>query len=75
VSAAWLIEAAGAGRGFALGEPPRATVSSKHSLALTNRGTATTADILDLARAVRTTVRDRFGIELVPEPTLVGCRL
>jgi UDP-N-acetylmuramate dehydrogenase len=75
VSAAWLIEAAGAGRGFALGEPPRATVSSKHSLALTNRGTATTADILDLARAVRASVHDRFGIELVPEPTLVGCRL
>lgn len=75
VSAAWLIDASGVGRGFALEDAARAAVSSKHSLALTNRGGASTADVLALARAVRASVADRFGVTLVPEPTLVGCRL
>ncbi|HEX7740530.1 MAG TPA: UDP-N-acetylmuramate dehydrogenase [Marmoricola sp.] len=71
-SAAWLIEHAGFGRGHGTGP---ATLSTKHTLALTNRGGASTADLLALAREVRDGVRDRFGIELVNEPMLVGCRL
>ena len=71
-SAAWLIERAGFGKGY--GDGP-ARLSTKHTLALTNRGGATTADLLALAREVRDGVRDRFGIELVNEPVLVGCCL
>ena len=74
VSAAWLIEAAGFGRGFALLHS-RAAISTKHTLALTNRGGATTDDVLALARVVRDGVQRRFGITLDPEPTLVGCAL
>jgi UDP-N-acetylmuramate dehydrogenase len=72
-SAAWLIEHSGVGRGHSLGSP--AAVSTKHSLALTNRGGASAADVVALAAEVRTRVRDRFGITLEPEPTLVGCAL
>ena len=50
-------------------------LSSKHTLALTNRGEATTAELLELARTVRGGVHERFGIELVNEPVLVGCAL
>lgn len=71
-SAAWLIEHAGFGKGY--GTPP-ATLSTKHALALTNRGGATAADLLALARTVRDGVRERFGVTLVPEPVLVGCSL
>jgi UDP-N-acetylmuramate dehydrogenase len=71
-SAAWLIEQAGFPRGFG---NDKVRVSSKHTLALTNRGTATTADLLDLASTLRAGVRSRFGIELQPEPVLVGCEL
>ena len=74
VSAAWLIEQAGVGRGFAL-PGSRAAISSRHTLALTNRGGATAAEILDLARTVGSAVRDRFAIELTPEPRLVGVEL
>ncbi len=73
LSAAWLIEHAGVTRGYSIGG--RAAVSAKHTLALTNRGGATAAEIVDLARDVRDRVRDRFGIELVPEPVLVGVSL
>ena len=73
ISAAWLIERAGVARGHSLGAP--ASVSTKHTLALTNRGGATAADVLALAADVRDRVRDSFGIELEPEPTLVGCAL
>jgi UDP-N-acetylmuramate dehydrogenase len=73
VSAAWLIEQAGVARGYSLGAP--ASVSTKHTLALTNRGGATAADVLALAGDVRDRVRHVFGIELDPEPTLVGCEL
>lgn len=71
-SAAWLIERAGFAKGF--GTPP-ATLSTKHTLALTNRGGATASDIVALAREVRDGVRDRFGVGLVPEPVLVGVAL
>jgi len=75
-SAAWLIEHAGFGRGFGLERlGARVAVSTKHTLALTNRGGATTGALLDLAREVRAGVRARFGIELVNEPVLVGCAL
>jgi UDP-N-acetylmuramate dehydrogenase len=72
-SAAWLIEHAGFGRGHGL--PGPASLSTKHTLALTNRGTATAADLVGLARAVRAGVRARFGVELEPEPELVGVTL
>ncbi len=71
-SAAWLIEQAGFSRGY--GTPP-VTLSTKHTLAITNRGGASSADVVALAREVRDGVRDRFGITLVPEPVLVGLSL
>jgi UDP-N-acetylmuramate dehydrogenase len=74
VSAAWLIERAGVGRGLAL-PGSHAAISTKHTLALTNRGGATAAEILDLARAVQQQVQQAFGIALVPEPRLVGLSL
>lgn len=73
-SAAWLIENAGFGKGFGI-DSARATLSTKHTLAITNRGDASAADLLGLAREVRDGVRDRFGISLVNEPVLVGCAL
>lgn len=75
VSAAWLIEHAGMGPGFALAPDAPAAISGRHALALTNRGTATASDILALAREVRRRVEATFGVELTPEPTLVGCSL
>jgi UDP-N-acetylmuramate dehydrogenase len=72
VSAAWLIEQSGIGKGYGRGE---ARISGKHTLALTNRGTATTAELLEVASDVVAAVRAKFGIELVPEPVLVGCTL
>jgi UDP-N-acetylmuramate dehydrogenase len=75
-SAAWLIEHAGFGKGYtspAAGE--RVCLSTKHTLALTNRGDATTEELLALAREVRDGVRDRFGVTLVNEPVTVGCSL
>jgi UDP-N-acetylmuramate dehydrogenase len=74
VSAAWLIEQAGIDKGYAL-PGSRAALSGKHTLALTNRGGATAAEIIALARAVRSAVQDRFAIDLVPEPVLVGLTL
>jgi UDP-N-acetylmuramate dehydrogenase len=71
-SAAWLIERAGFGKGYGEGE---ARVSSKHTLALTNRGSATTTELLALAREIRDGVERRFGIRLVNEPVLVGAEL
>ena len=73
LAAGWLVERAGFGRGFP-GEGP-CRLSTKHALALTNRGGATTADVLALARTVRDGVHATFGVRLVPEPVLVGCRL
>jgi UDP-N-acetylmuramate dehydrogenase len=71
-SAAWLIEQAGFAKGYGNGA---ARLSRKHTLALTNQGGATSADLLRLAREIRAGVQARFGIELVPEPVLVGCEL
>ncbi|MBO0823116.1 MAG: UDP-N-acetylmuramate dehydrogenase [Actinobacteria bacterium] len=76
LSAAWLIERAGFSRGFRLADDPEgARISTKHTLALTNPGHATTAGLIRLARAIRDGVRSRFGVELTIEPTLVGVTL
>ncbi len=69
-SAAWLIERAGFHK--AHGNPAGIAISSKHTLALTNRGGGTTAELLALAREIAGGVRERFGVTLEPEPTLVG---
>jgi UDP-N-acetylmuramate dehydrogenase len=79
VSAAWLIEQAGFGKGYrgAAGQAAGngARISSKHTLALVNPGTATTASLLALAREVRRGVRETFGVDLISEPVLVGACL
>jgi UDP-N-acetylmuramate dehydrogenase len=74
LSAAWLIERAGFCRGYP-GPGGRVSLSTKHTLALTNRGRASTADLLALARGVADGVYAAFGVRLVPEPVLVNCRL
>jgi UDP-N-acetylmuramate dehydrogenase len=74
VSAAWLIEQAGFGKGYHGGHPGVA-VSSKHTLALTNRGTGSTEALLALAREIRDGVAKAFDVELHPEPVLVACAL
>jgi UDP-N-acetylmuramate dehydrogenase len=72
-SAAWLIDKAGFTKGFGL--PASAALSTKHTLAVTNRGGATAHDVVALARQVRDGVDDAFGIRLVNEPVLVGLSL
>lgn len=71
-SAAWLIDRAGFTKGYG---NDRVRLSSKHPLALTNRGGGSTAELLELAREVRDGVAERFGVRLVNEPVLVGCSL
>lgn len=71
-SAAWLIENSGITKGHAHGG---AQVSTKHVLALTNSGSATAAEICELAREVRASVEAKFGITLEPEVNLVGITL
>ncbi|EFV12401.1 UDP-N-acetylmuramate dehydrogenase [Segniliparus rugosus] len=71
LSAAWLIEHAGFGKGFP-GEDAPARLSVKHTLAITNRGAATSADVLTLAGRVRAGVREAFGVRLEPEPIILG---
>ncbi|MFE2834060.1 UDP-N-acetylmuramate dehydrogenase [Streptomyces mirabilis] len=71
-SAAWLIDKSGFTKGYGSGP---ARISTKHTLALTNRGRATTEDLLALAREVVAGVRDAFGITLVNEPVTVGVEL
>ncbi|AOT60434.1 UDP-N-acetylmuramate dehydrogenase [Streptomyces rubrolavendulae] len=71
-SAAWLIDKAGFTKGYGAGP---ARISTKHTLALTNRGEATTEDLLALAREVVEGVRDAFGVTLVNEPVTVGVSL
>jgi UDP-N-acetylmuramate dehydrogenase len=73
VPAAWLIEHAGFGKGYNPGDGAR--ISAKHTLALVNAGTASTAALLALAREIRDGVRDAFGVSLAPEPVLVGVSL
>jgi UDP-N-acetylmuramate dehydrogenase len=68
-SAAWLIEQAGFHKGYGNG---RVGISTKHTLALVNRGGATTAELMSLAREIAGGVEERFGVSLHPEPVLVG---
>jgi UDP-N-acetylmuramate dehydrogenase len=72
LAAAWLVERAGFPKGWGEG---RAGVSRKHALALVNRGGATSAEVLAVARAIRDGVRARLGVTLEPEPVFVGCTL
>ena len=72
-SAAWLIDRAGFGKGYRM--PGPAALSTKHPLAVTNRGSATAADVVALAREIRDGVHDAFGVSLVNEPVLVGISL
>lgn len=72
LSAAWLIERAGFARGYRRGN---AGISSKHTLAIVNRGGATAVEIAALAREIRDGVHERFGVALVPEPVFVGIEL
>lgn len=74
VSAAWLIEQAGIRKGFKLPRS-RASVSTKHALALTNRGGASAAEVSELARFIQSRVHSEFGLVLQPEPVLVGVEL
>lgn len=74
LAAGWLVERAGFAKGYP-GNDAVARLSTKHALAVTNRGTATTSDVIALARAVRDGVRTTFGIELTPEPILIGAAL
>ncbi|MGN7947341.1 UDP-N-acetylmuramate dehydrogenase [Microbacterium sp. 22215] len=74
VSAAWLIEQAGIRKGFKLPRS-RASVSTKHALALTNRGGATAAEVSELARFIQSRVHAEFGLVLQPEPVLLGVEL
>jgi UDP-N-acetylmuramate dehydrogenase len=69
-SAAWLIERAGFHRGY--GDPAAIAISTKHTLALTNRGAGTTAQLVALAEEIAGGVRARFGVALEPEPVFVG---
>jgi len=69
IPAAWLIEQAGFKKGYTLGA---AGISSRHTLALVNRGRATAEEILALAGKIRAAVEQRFGIRLVMEPEMVG---
>jgi UDP-N-acetylmuramate dehydrogenase len=74
LSAAWLIERAGIHRGFSL-PGSKAAISSKHTLAIVNTGGASAADVAELARYVRRRVGNDFGVDLQPEPVLVGLSL
>ena len=74
LSAGWLIERAGFAKGYP-GEAAPMRLSTKHTLALTNRGSARTKDLIALAREVRAGVEDAFGVTLHPEPVWVGCTL
>jgi len=72
LSAAWLIEHSGFGKGYGT---DRVRLSGKHTLALTNRGGAGAAEVLALAREIRAGVHARYGVTLTPEPLLVGVAL
>jgi UDP-N-acetylmuramate dehydrogenase len=69
LSAAWLIERSGFQRGFGQG---RAGISSKHTLAIVNRGGASAAEVLALVRTIQDAVRERWGLDLHPEPNFIG---
>jgi UDP-N-acetylmuramate dehydrogenase len=69
LSAAWLIEHAGFGKGFVHGN---VGLSSKHSLAVINRGGGTAAEVVELVAMIQGRVRERFGVEIHPEPNFIG---
>ncbi len=69
ISAAWLVERSGFAKGYGFG---RAGISSKHALAIVNRGGATAADIVALKEQIQQRVEEIWGIRLEPEPVLVG---
>jgi UDP-N-acetylmuramate dehydrogenase len=69
IPAAWLIEHSGFNKGFVMG---RAGISSKHTLAVINRGGAAAAEIIDLKESIQSAVAQRFGIALHPEPVFIG---
>jgi UDP-N-acetylmuramate dehydrogenase len=71
LSAAWLIENAGISKGFRIAGS-KAAISSKHTLGIVNTGGATAAEIIQLAQFVQTQVSNKYGINLVPEPNLIG---
>lgn len=71
LSAAWLIEQSGITKGFSL-PGSKAAISSKHALAITNRGNASATEVVELARFIQERVSAKFGINLVPEPNLIG---
>ena len=70
IPAAWLIEKSGFHKGFKKGN---AGLSTKHTLALTNRGGATAFEILALKDEIQKKVKEQFDVELIPEPVFVGC--
>lgn len=69
IPAAWLIERAGFPKGYVRGN---SGISSKHTLALVNRGRATAAEIIELKDEIQLAVQRKFGIEITPEPIFVG---
>jgi len=69
LSAAWLIEHAGFHKGFAHGN---VGLSTKHTLAVVNRGGGTAAEVMELVRMIQDRVREQFGVELHPEPNFIG---
>lgn len=74
-SAAWLIDHAGFHKGYKTSGNAAAGLSTMHTLALTNRGGATAADIAELAKTVQDGVERAYGIRLVPEPVIIGMSL
>jgi UDP-N-acetylmuramate dehydrogenase len=72
LSAAWLIDQSGLRKGYRHTADAKVGLSTNHVLALTNRGGATAAELVDLCEHVRAVVRGRFGVELEPEPVFVG---
>jgi len=71
LSAAWLIENSGLRKGFALGHS-KAGLSTKHALAITNRGAAKASEVFELCKYIQLQVANRWGVELAPEPNFVG---
>src|SRR5437763_14115971 len=69
LSAAWLIEHSGLHKGFALGN---VGLSTKHTLAVVNRGAGTAREVVELVRLIQSRVREQFGVELRPEPNFIG---
>ncbi len=75
LAAGWLVERAGFAKGYPPDPAAQCRLSTKHALALTNRGGASADDVIALARVIRDGVRAVFGVTLEPEPVLLGCRL